>query len=66
MVELKLFLMPPLKRSGRLGHDSSFRGPFYYFASKTEFDEMPLNAVKTHQGQLRRVALGKCIYLKIG
>ena len=27
---------------------------------------MPLNAVKTHQGQLRRVALGKCIYLKIG
>ena len=32
---------------------------------KSEFDEMPLNAVKTHQGRLLRIALGKCIYLKI-
>ena len=32
---------------------------------KSEFDEMPLNAVKTHQGRLLRIALGKCSYLII-
>lgn len=32
---------------------------------KSEFDKMPPDAAKTHQGRLRRIALGKCIYLKI-
>lgn len=66
MVELKLFLMPPLKRSGRLGHDSSLEDRFIILHQKHEFDEMPLNAVKTHQERFGRIALGKCIYLKIG
>ena len=34
MVELKLFLMPPLKRSGRLGHDSSLEDRFIILHQK--------------------------------
>ena len=33
--------------------------------AKSEFDKMPLKAVKMHQGRLLRIALGKCIYLII-
>ncbi len=34
MVELKLFLMPPLKRSGHLGHDSSLEDRFIILHQK--------------------------------
>lgn len=34
MVELKLFLMPPLKQSGRLSHDSSLEDRFIILHQK--------------------------------
>ena len=40
-----------------------FNGKYLVNLGKSEFDEMPLNAVKTHQGRSFRIALGKCNYL---
>lgn len=36
-----------------------------FIIQNVPYHEMPPDAVKTHQGRLRRIALDKCIYLKI-